>query len=143
LFIVSECVNNNLQLYLSKSIILDLNIYKRFILQFETWLFYIFFFGKCWLYYDHRLYFVEHIYFVNNLIRIIFYKFRLLKTVLDILVIVIYKTYFLVVFRYCRFSAYVYVLTTTNNSLNKIIFNKSKLYFTNLIYFDIKDRTFI
>jgi len=36
------------------------------------------------VYFNHRLKFVEHIYFVNNIMRKLFYKFRVIKNILDI-----------------------------------------------------------
>ena len=37
------------------------------------------------IYFDYRLKFADHIYFVNNSIRKLFYKFKILRNILDLI----------------------------------------------------------
>jgi len=100
--------------------------------------------------FDHRLKFNDHIFYVNNLLRKLLYKFRLLKNTLDIKTLrVIYLALAQSVFSYgisiwgCTYSTHINVIFSTVNLLIKIILGKPKLYPTSSIYSKLKVRTII
>jgi len=100
--------------------------------------------------FDHRLKFNEHIYYVNNLLKKLLYKFRLLKNMLDIKTLrLIYLAFAQSVFSYgistwgCTYSTHINVIYSTVNLLIKIILRKPKLYPTSSIYSELKIRTII
>jgi len=78
--------------------------------------------------FDRRLKFNDHIFYVNNLLRKLLYKFRLFKNMLDIKTLrVIYLALAQSVFSYgisiwgCTYSTHINVIFSTVNLLIKII----------------------
>jgi len=164
------CYNNNLQLNLSKSKYIVFNITNN--LNFINTDFslcvhsynckYLNNHRKCLpldrvycikylgISFDHRLKFNEYMYYVNNLLRKLLYKFRFLKNMLDIKTLrIIYLALVQSVFSYgisiwgCTYTTHINVIYSTVNLLIKIILRKPKLYSTSLIYYELKVRTII
>jgi hypothetical protein len=91
--------------------------------------------------FDHRLKFVDHIYSVNNSIRKLFYKFKILRNILDLKTLrVVFLALAQSIYLYgslvwgCTYSSHINVLCTTIKSLIKVILNKPRFFSSNLLY---------